>query len=561
MVRDLEAYQFYEEEWDSYEELREQFEWEIPETFNMATYACERWADDPGRVAVFYEHEDGRTETYTFWQINRLSNQLANYLREQGVEQGDRVGVNLPQRPETVIAHFAVWKLGAISIPLSTLFGPDALSYRFNDADVKACLVDDRNVESLREAKADSSSLTTLLVVGDASPQDDETMFEDAIADQSTEFEAVVTDPEDDAIILYTSGTTGDPKGVVHSHRILLGFLPTIVTTVGNNDIRDSDVFWSPTEWAWIGTLFLVVIPPLYYGRPILAYNGGSFDSETAFDLVDRYGVTNFFAPPTALRMMMQLDDPRVDYAIEGVRAITSGGESLDQTIVDWVAETFEGAALNDWYGQTEADPIVTSCADLMEFREGKIGRPSLGVDVTLFDPETREDTVEPGEIGEIAVNVEASHPVCFKEYWNKPEKTAKKVQDSWLFTEDLGVMDEDGYIGFHSRKDDVIICSGYRIGPEEVEESVISHPAVQDAGVIGIPDDVRGEVPKAFVKLTEERDSSEGLGAEIQDYVKDRLAKYEYPRQIEFVDELPKTATGKTKRPELWEREGLEIS
>ncbi|WP_408960313.1 acyl-CoA synthetase [Natrinema sp. 74] len=550
--RELDAYHFYRQEWDSYDQLKEQFEWDIPETFNMATYACERWADDPGRVAVFYEDEQGNTETYTFWQLDRITNRLAHYLRERGVERGDRVGINLPQRPETVMAHVAVWKLGAVSLPLSTLYGPDGLTYRLDDADAKACIVDEENVDSLREAATDCDALETVLTTGAATPTEDEVDFWEAIEEQPAEFETVATDAEEPALILYTSGTTGDPKGVVHAHRILLGFLPAIVTTVGNNDIRESDLFWSPTEWAWIGTLFLVVVPPLFYGRPILGYNGGSFDPEKAFELIEQYGVTNFFAPPTALRMMMQVDDPTDRYHTETVRTITSGGETLGTNIVDWTDDTFEGAALNDWYGQTEADPIVVGSNALMEFKEGKIGQPAPGVEVALVDPHTGEQITEAGTIGEITVNVEASEPVCFKEYWNKPEKTAKKVQDGWLYTEDLGVMDEDGYIAFHSRKDDVIICSGYRIGPEEVEESVMSHPAVQDAGVVGVSDDVRGEVPKAFVVLTDEAEASDGLKEDIQTHVKDRLAKYEYPRELEFIKSLPQTATGKTKRNAL---------
>jgi acetyl-CoA synthetase len=551
-TNELEAYHFYRQEWDSHDELTGEFEWEIPDTFNIATYACERWADDPGRVAVFYEDDEGRTETITFRQLDKLTNQLANYLQDQGIERGDRIGVNLAQRPETVMVHVAAWKLGAVSIPLSTLYGPDGLSYRLDDAAAKACVVDDENIGSLREAATECEALGTVLTVGDASPRDGEVSLYDAIEGYSTEFDTVATDAEDSAIILYTSGTTGDPKGVVHAHRILLGFLPAIVTTVGNNDIQDSDVFWSPTEWAWIGTLFLVVVPPLFYGRPILGYNGGSFDAETTFDLIDRYDVTNFFAPPTALRMMMQVEEVESRYNVDKVRAVTTGGESLGQNIVNWVDEIFKGAALNDWYGQTEADPIVTGCEALLPFKKGKIGKPSPGVEISLLDPETGEETVDPGEIGEIAVDVDASRPVCFKEYWNKPEKTASKVQDGWLFTEDLGIMDEDGYVEFHSRKDDVIICSGYRIGPEEVEESVMTHPAVRDAGVVGVSDEVRGEVPKAYVVLKEGYDPSDDLKAEIQNHVKDRLAKYEYPRELEFIEDLPQTATGKTKRNAL---------
>ncbi|HKJ58968.1 MAG TPA: acyl-CoA synthetase, partial [Halobacteriales archaeon] len=306
----LDAYHFYEREWADYRELAEEFEWEIPETFNIASYVCDRWADDGDRVAIFAESGDGDRRTYTFREVRDVTNRLANFLREEGIERGDRVAVNTPQSPETVFAHVAIWKLGAVSVPMSTLFGPDALEYRLADCDVRAVVVDESNVEALRAIEGSVDSLETVLTVGVADREADERDLYSAIDGHSTQFDPVETRAEENAIILYTSGTTGDPKGVVHAHRSLLGFLPTIVTTVGNGEVRPDDVFWSPSEWAWIGTLFLVVFPPLFYGNPTVAYDAGKFDPEEAFELIDRYGVTNFFAPPTALRMMMQVEKP-----------------------------------------------------------------------------------------------------------------------------------------------------------------------------------------------------------------------------------------------------------
>ncbi|PGF17943.1 AMP-dependent synthetase [Natrinema sp. CBA1119] len=554
----LDAYHFYEDDWDSYEQLHEAFEWDVPDRFNMATYLCDRWADDKSRVALFAADAAGTEETYTFWQMRNVTNRLANYLRAQGVEEGDRVGVNAPQRPETVFAHLAAWKLGAMSVPLSTLFGPDAIEYRLDDCDAVAAVVDESNIGNFREARESLPALDTTLTVGDVTPDKaaGEAAFWDAIDDRSREFDTVETDAEDDAILIYTSGTTGDPKGVRHAQRLILGHLPLFVTTFGNMDLQEGDVFWTPAEWAWIASLFDVVMPALYYGKPVVAYNGGQFDPAAAFQIIEQYGVSNFFAPPTALRMMMQVEDTdRFD--VGTLRTIASGGESLGQSIVDWAQDTFGDTAVHEGYGQTEANMLIGDCTALTEFREGYIGRAGPGHEVTIVDPETAEPTVETGETGEIAVRYE-NNPVCFVEYWNKPEKTSGKVRNGWLLTEDLGQMDEDGYVAFVGRKDDVIISAGYRIGPEEVEDSVAGYEAVADAAVIGVPDDERGEVPKAFVVLTTDAEPSDDLRESIRQHVRDRLAKYEYPREIEVVDELPKTATGKVRRASLRDREGI---
>ncbi|MFB6165868.1 MAG: acyl-CoA synthetase [Haloarculaceae archaeon] len=554
----LDAYHFYEDDWDSYDALWAAFEWEVPEQFNMATYLCDRWADETGRVAIFAEDAAGNRETYTYWQLRNVTNRLANYLRAQGVERGDRVGMNAPQCPETVIAHLAAWKLGAVSVPLSTLFGPDAVRYRMEDCDAVAAVVDASNVADFREARESLPDLETTLLVGDVDPRPEagEAALHEAIADHDREFDVVATDAEDDAIFIYTSGTTGDPKGVRHAHRMLLGHLPLFVTTFGNMELRDSDVFWTPAEWAWIASLFDVVMPGLFYGKPVVAYDGGQFDPESAFEIIERYGVSNFFAPPTALRMMMQVEDTdRFD--VGSLRTIASGGESLGQSIVDWADETFGGTTVHEGYGQTEANMLIGGCTALTEFREGYMGRAGPGHEIEIVDPDTAEATVDRGEVGEIAVRYDGN-PVCFKEYWRKPDKTEQKVPNGWLLTEDLGRMDEDGYVAFVSRKDDVIISAGYRIGPEEVEDSVAGHEAVADAAVIGVPDDERGEVPKAFVVLADGYEPSDDLREQLRQHVRDRLAQYEYPRAIEFVDELPKTATGKVRRASLRDREGL---
>ncbi len=548
----LDAYHFHEEPWDSYDELRSEFEWQIPEKFNIAEYTCDRWADDKGRVAVF-ESQYGQEDTYTFWQLRNATNRLANYLRSNGVERGDRVGINAPQRVETLISHLACWKLGAVSVPLSTLFGPEALSYRLSDADAVAAVVDESNVEDFREVRDETVSADSTLVVGDAEPEAGEANFWSAIESEPRTFDVVETDAEDDAIVIYTSGTTGEPKGVRHAHRMLLGHLPLFVTTFCNMSIEDGDVFWTPAEWAWVAALFDVVFSSLYYGRPVVAHNAGKFDPGEAFEIIERYGVSNFFAPPTGLRMM--IDTNASAYDVGTMRCITSGGESLDESTVEWAEAAFDGAAVHEGYGQTEANLLVGDCTALFPFREGTMGRAGVGHELTIVDPETAEPTVETGETGEIAVRYEGD-PVCFKEYWGKPDRTEEKVRNGWLLTEDLGRIDEDGYIAFESRKDDVIISAGYRIGPTEIEETLVGHEAVADSAVIGVPDDERGEVPKAFVVLSERSAGDDGLRSDLRQYVRDRLAQYEYPREIEFVDDLPKTASGKIRRESLREED-----
>jgi acetyl-CoA synthetase len=551
----LDAYHLHERDWESYEELMDSFEWEVPDEFNVATYICDRWAEaDPDRVALYIKDDDRGQGEYTFGEIQTAANRLANHLAAQGVERGDRVGVNVPQKAEAVIGHVAVWKLGAVSVPLSTLFGPDGLRYRLDDCGATACLVDEATIDVYRSVADDLDDLGTVLTVGDVDPAEGETDFWDALEGHSDEFETVTTAAEDDLTIFYTSGTTGDPKGVRHAHRMHLGHLPLFSTWFISLELTDDDVYWTPASWTWMGGLGIVVLPAMYYGKPTVGWNE-QFEGEDVFELIETYGITNYWIPPTALRMMMQNEEAAEGRDLGSVRTITTGGESLGQTIVDWVKDVFSGADIHEGYGQTEANMVVGSSEPLGVQRQGKIGKAAPGHDVRILDPDTAEPTVDPGDIGEIGVRYEGD-PACFKEYWNKPEKTAGKVKNGWLLTEDLGTADEDGYIEFVSRKDDVIISAGYRIGPEEVEDSLAGHDAVADAGVIGVPDDERGEVPKAYVRLAEGVEPSESLAEELQQHVKDRLAKYEYPRHIEFIDELPKTATGKIKRADLETRE-----
>jgi len=546
-----EAYQFHERSWESYEELQESFEWRIPDRFNMAEYACDRWAEDRRRVAMFAEGVDGSRETHTFWDLSVESNRLANYLRSRGIERGDRVGVNLPTTPETLVSHLAVWKLGAVSMPLSTTFGPEGLGYRLRDCEATACIAHAETIDDVRAIEG--AGLEPLLVVDADTVRDDETDFDTALQGMSRDFDTEPTATEDPAFILYTSGTTGDPKGVLHDHGLFLGNLPQFLTTTCNLELHDDDVFWMSVEWSWIA-IFAAILPALFYGHPVLGHRSEQFDPERAFELVERYELTNCVFPPTALRMMQQVDSPTDRYDTDSVRLVMTAGESIGGDLTEWIVHTFGAPAVHEAYGQTEAHYVIGDCSALLPTKPGRMGVPEPGHEVTLLDPESAEPIESVGTIGEIALRYEGD-PVYFTEYWENFEKTQAVRTNGWHLTGDLAKRDGDGYFEFVSRKDDVIISSGYRIGPEEIEQALEAHADVETAGVVGVPDEERGEVPKAYVVLST-AEASGNVVTELQTKVKDELARHEYPREIEVIDEIPQTQTGKTRRVALRERD-----
>lgn len=548
-IRDL-----VDRDWKSYDHLRDAFEWDIPQEYNIATYICDRWARDD-RIALLVEDAGGNERTYTFLELYETANQLANYLVDLGVDRGDRVGVYMGQRPETILSHIAIWKLGAVSVPLSTSFGPDGLHYRLSDCRATVCIVDRKNVENLRSVKPRLSSLDTLILVNEDGQGREQSWTR--LEDYSDQFETVRTQNTDDATIVYTSGTTGAPKGVLHAHQIAVGNLPSFLLFYANAELNGGDVFWAQAEWSWIASLFGLVIPALHYGTPVLAHDGERFTPDRAFELIETYGVTNYHTPPTALRAMRESEVAH-EYDFDSIRVIATGGEEIGDALIDWVSTTFN-APVNQGYGQTEAPLPVVNCTALMDRRNGATGRASLGHEVTIVDTENEKlEEVNPGEIGEIALQYEGT-PTYFKEYWNAPAETGRKVRQGWLLTGDLGKRDQEGYFYFVSRKDDIIISSGYRIGPSEIEASLTKHQAVAEAGVIGIPDEIRGEVPKAYVVVTDGCTKTEELAEELMQYVKSKLARYAYPREVEFLPELPKTSTGKIRRASLRELEELE--
>jgi acetyl-CoA synthetase len=557
-LRRLDNYHFYEDEWESYDELCDNFEWEVPEEFNIANYVCDRWSDQDKGVAVFSEDYSGNKDEYRFTDLTKMSDTLANYLSsELRVDKGDRIGVLSPQKLETLLAHLAILKIGAVSVPLSTLFGTDGLRYRLDDCDAKACFVDAETVDTFRESQDQLDSIESTITIDVKDTESGEANFWDVVSGSDEEYDTARTLAEDDAMIIYTSGTTGKPKGVRHAHRFLLGHLPLFVTWISNMEMRPDDRIWTPSEWAWIGSLLDFVLCSLYYGQPILAYEdeGKSFDAEKTFSLIDSYNITKVFLPPTGIRMMMQVDKPKERFDLSHVRVIPTGGEEVGESITEWADEVFPEAQVQTGYGQTEANMIIGECEALFQSKLGSLGRPGPGHEITIVDPDTGTPVKEPDTIGEIALQY-ADNPICFKEYLNRPKATDQKIEEPWLFTEDLGKRDENGYFYYHSRKDDVIISAGHKMGPGEIEESISKHEAVTNAGVIGIADERRDEVPKAFVVIGEEYDPSPPLSEKLQDHVRENLGKHQYPREIEFVEELPKTVTGKIRRQSLRERE-----
>lgn len=550
------CYYFYGKEWGSWEELCANFRWEIPEKMNAAFYVCDAHADDKSKVAIFYEDYAGKKGKLTFWELKNITNKLANYLQERGLDRGDRVAICLSQRPEAIISHIGTWKFGGVSMPLTVLFGPDGLKYRLEHSGAKIAIVEKSVLNNLRKIRTEIKDLKEVLVVGDAKLEKDEISFWKAIENMSRNFQPVEVNSDDNMVLLYTGGTTGDPKGVVHRHSwIFRG--PGHYATLCNAEIRPGDVFWNPADFAWGGPLFDLAFPALFYGKPILTYAwGGKFDAEKAFKLIEDYGLTCLYIPPTALRMMRQVENASERFDLSSPRVLMSGAESFGKALPEWVAKTFgPETVVHEAYGQTEATILIMNCQKYFEYKYN-IGKAVPGLEIEIIDDEG--NVLPPGTEGEIAVKAFDGNPVVLKEYWRNPEATKAKFLGDWMLTGDLGVKDDEGYFTFISRKDDIIISSGYRIGPSEIEDTLIKHEAVVEAGVIGVPDETRGEIPKAFVVLKEGYSPSEDLKKELQEFVKQRLAKHEYPRKIDFIDELPKTTTGKVKRRDLRKIEGI---
>ncbi|MBF9046534.1 AMP-binding protein [Rhodobacterales bacterium LSUCC0031] len=514
------------------------FHWQIPETLNIAELCCDRWAAvAPDKLAIIHRDALGGRTLWRYGQLKQASDALAAGLAAQRIGRGDRVAVLLPQHPAAIITHVAVMKRAAISLPLFTLFGSDALAYRLRDSGAKAIVTDAEGLDRIMALAPDLPELTTIITTGPARAP---VLSFDAIIARPARHVALATHADDPAMMIYTSGTTGDPKGVLHAHRFLLGHLPCMELSQGFFP-RPGDIGWTPADWAWIGGLMDMALPCLYYGVPLIAHRAAKFDPEAAFALMAEERVTNAFVPPTALRLMRAAPSPKG----LSLRAIGSGGEALGGDLLAWGRETL-GCAINEFYGQTEANLVIAACDGLMPRRPGAMGLPVPGHEIDLRDA---TGPVGTGEIGEICVR--APDPVMFLRYWNKPDATAAKVRDGWLHTGDLAYRDANGQITFHARDDDIITSAGYRIGPVEIEQALLSHPDVVMAAVVGQPDPIRTEIVTAHLVLRDGIDV-DTLAPTLQALVRDKVSAHCVPRRFVQATTLPMTATGKIMRRAL---------
>jgi len=521
-----------------WEVMRAGFRWPEPARYNIAEQICERWARaEPDRVALIYIRPDGERRDYTYIQLSRASSRLANALAAHGLGRKDRCAVLLPQTPETILTHLACYKLGAVAVPMFTLFGEDGLRFRLENSGAKAVVTDGANLHKVLAIREDLPALDAIYSI-DQRESGVRGFWQELgkAADQCRMAGTTLTDP---AFISYTSGTTGPPKGALHGHKVLLGHLPG-VETHHNFLPQKGDRIWTPADWAWMGGLTNVMMPALNYGVPLVAHRMSKFDPDAAFALIDRLNIRNSFLPPTALKLMRQSTAKPV-----ALRSVGSGGEALGAELLDWGLSQL-GTTINEFYGQTECNLVLGNSTEVFPSRPGSTGKATVGAEVAILNTEGNE--LPAGESGEIAVK--RGIPQMFLEYWQQPEKTAEKYVGEWMLTGDVGMRDEDGYFHFSARADDVITSSGYRIGPSEIEDCLVGHEAVAMAAVIGVPDELRTEVVKAFVVLNGAGD--EALKRELILRVRERISPHVAPREIVFIDALPMTATGKILRREL---------
>ncbi|MCR8546281.1 AMP-binding protein [Salipiger sp. P9] len=495
-----------------------------PARLNLAEQVCDSWAAlAPERPAIL-DWRNGGLRVCSYGALRELSLRVESWLRAQGAARGDRVGVLLSQGPLCAAAHIAAWRMGAISVPLFKLFKHDALASRLGDSGARLVVTDGEGVAML-------------------APFDVQTVTEEDLPEDWL-WQPVETGPEDPAVLIYTSGTTGKPKGALHGHRVLAGHMPGVEMS---HDLlgQEGDVLWTPADWAWIGGLFDVLMPGLYLGVPVVAARMARFEIEECQRICRDASVRNVFFPPTALRML-KAEDAR----IPGLRSVGSGGEPLGAEMLAWGRRAF-GVEINEFYGQTECNMVASSCGALFPARPGCIGKPAPGIRLAVIDAEGRETAAE----GDVAIARDADSMML--EYWRNPQATAEKFRGDWLVTGDRGVW-EEGYLRFVGREDDVITSAGYRIGPAEVEDCLLTHPGVATVGVVGKPDALRTEIVKAYVVVKPGQAPSV---QELQDWVKQRLAGYSYPREIAFLEALPMTVTGKVIRKELKARAAKEVT
>jgi len=538
---------------DRYAELCAAHRWDVPSDFNLAFACCGRWASDRTRFALYWEDEDGTRAALTFWDLQQQANRLSNSLQSAGIGRGDRIALILPQRPETIVAHLACHQVGAVAVPLSFLFGPEALEYRLQNSAAKIAFVDPQSLPNLQPIRERCPALRHVVgVAGAAEPGIDSW---ESLQAASRHFTRAATRATDAALLIYTSGTTGPPKGALMPQQCLLGNLPGF-THSHDGFPQPGDLFWSPADWAWTGGLMDALLPTLYFGQPIVGYRG-RFDAERALRLIERYQIRNTFLFPTALKLMMKAFPKPRDVFDVNLRSIMSAGEAVGTTVFEWARDAL-GVTINEMFGQTEMNYIVGNSQSQWPAKPGSMGRPYPGHRIAVLDDDGNERPR--GETGEVAIHRRAPDgtpdPVFFLEYFENPEGTRAKFTGDWCRTGDIAMADDDGYLWYQGRADDMFKAAGYRIGPSEIENCLVRHPAVANAAVVPSPDETRGNVVKAFIVLAPGHAASRALEDDIAQHVRKHLAPYEYPKEIEFIDALPMTTTGKVQRKVLRERE-----
>ncbi len=542
-----------------FDALYQNFTWDIPSELNVGALCCSRHATGHNKLALIAESASGACQRYSFDDIERLSNQLANVFKQCGVKQGDRVAVVLPQRLETALVHIAAQKLGAISLPLSVLFGDDALHFRLSDSESRLVVTNQQRASLIESLHKQLPALQTILSVKNDDPVDvqnlptgsaEKNCFWTRLAAADCDITPVNTGKDEPAFLLYTSGTTGPPKGALVPQRALIGNL-TGFELSHNGFPQANDCVFTPADWAWTGGLLDALLPAWYYGVPVVGFDAKKFDAEKIAALMSRHKVTCAFIPPTALKMLRVVPE-LFERHPSSLRSVMSAGEAVGEELLYWGRDAL-GLDINEMCGQTEHNYLMGNCSVAMPVRAGSMGKAYPGHRVAIMGADGR--IMGKGEQGEIVAH--RDDPVHFLGYLNKPEATAEKYTGDWFHTGDVGYEDEDGYLWFVGRADDVISSAGYRIGPGEIEDCVMQHSSVLQVAAIGVPDPdgIRGDVVKLCIVPRQGIQPDVSLSDEIRTQVREKLAAYEYPRIIEFYDALPMTTTGKVKRRDLREQ------
>lgn len=534
----------------SWDDVYDSFDWDAPKELNMAHEICERWTGNDIEALVA-ERLDGTVECFTFEELDSIVNQFANALNDQKIERGDRVASLLPMIPEVYQTILGTLKAGAVYMPVFQKLGTDAISFRLQDSQVKALVTTYNEVSRINDLLDDSPVESVFLVdnggADDVSVDSDLWMdFHDAIENHDDEYDTIRTGGDDIAFLQYTSGTTGQPKGCKAPHRMLA--IHKVFGEYGL-DFQQDDLFWCTADMGWATGPNLGMAAPWVHQVPVYQYEG-QFDAEGVVDRWVEHDVTNFYSAPTAYRMMAQNSDIVESADLDHVRHLCSVGEPLNSEIIEWARE-YIGTAIYDTYGQTECGLTISNYPDL-EVRPGSMGKPTPGIDIVLLD-ENGDVVNKPNQTGEIAYP--RGLPM-FLDYWERPKKNEKVFEGGHYHSGDLAYYDEDGYYWYMGRADDVIITSGHRVSPFEIEECLIEHPRVTEVGVIGVPDEIRGKVIKAFVSTSHDYEPNDDLTAELQQFTKEQLAAHEYPRKVEYIENFPKTTSGKIQRHKLRERE-----